>query len=1242
VAYVGARLLTNGLLEALLWGLRPDCLLSAAGVAFLVDLPGGAAPWWEALAVASGAPVPFMALRAVVSNGLGVRMGVGACGLGAWAVSWHSPWGHTSCRAFSLLVSLAGLQEFRLGSLLVLGRTALNPAFPDSSADVDMPAQGVRTARWRIDVKPTACASSCCHASCKEPILKGELRVRSAACNTAQRCFHLSCVDGGLGPEQDLVGFSDLGAGKQAEARRYCDQPGCTTRADYVDQQQRHKRVRLSDLEQDPGPEQPLEELLQQRAADHGRPLEELCNMEWWDQVSYDSLGTWVPTCGKVPQNMLHAVARVKGTLAKTLNNAATAGDVVLEQRCWKAVTFLDRLLFAQTGARRGGKGKGGAGLDKVLGSRLRRAWRGDWSGLWAEAYGLELRLGQRPGGPSPKEDARTIDQFIKDGLLSKAIARARGALRVDLAYDAVAAVLALFRLPEAGITFGSDEPQVGAELREELVKAAEKTIKRFPKRSSPGPNGSRFEHWGVLAQDAAALREGAKLVVAFLLGECPPEALEANLGARLVPLRKQNGGVRPVAMGSTLRRLAARAACAALKEKTAVAAGAQQYGVGRPAGCELLHKSVTALTDQDSRRVVMAFDAANAFGTVSRQRIWDSTKRRLPELAKTVRAWLRTPATHFMWDAAGKLHLVRNVAGVDQGCPLSPLLFALGVADELADLQAAIRHLDPTAQVFAYLDDVVVVCVPEVAQAAAEAVADKLGLCGLKLNQGKTQVWSKGPPAAPLPAPMESLRVPELKLLGASVAWLDREDRELDSPVHATSDGAKALSNARGLVQRLRVLREAGLSPKAVFLILQTYGLSSLNHLQRANYESGRWVDDFDQVLFEGLEDLLGDALTEGQRSLAGLRFADGGLAYGGARARSSSAFLASWALCLHQVAELLGASSMDGLSASCPNVCTAWRAAEADLRARGGSGGRALLWHSFLEEAAPKLQGVWSQQVRECAKDQLLTTLSDEAAADVQSNGGAGAGGFAQLGSDSECVPCMPQAHFVVTLRDRLLLPLSPEGARCQHRRSDTGLLCGALLDRRGKHARMCAIGGGWVRRHNSIRDWAARTYTACCGLPALTEQRVPEWDLLHTDTATGAQWVEEAVLDVATAHPQSGSRLFFDAVVATAYTTDARLLAQRARKPGLAAAAAAAGKRRRYAEAGAALWPLAFEAGGRPSDEAAAFVRQCGAAWARDHAAEDGEPSPGGHTGQLWRELSTLLHQGTADMILGALGR
>ena len=62
--------------------------------------------------------------------------------------------------------------------------------------------------------------------------------------------------------------------------------------------------------------------------------------------------------------------------------------------------------------------------------------------------------------------------------------------------------------------------------------------------------------------------------MVDFLLGECPPEALQANLGGRLMALRKPAGGIRPLACGSVDRRLAARAACAVLKPRVAGAVG--------------------------------------------------------------------------------------------------------------------------------------------------------------------------------------------------------------------------------------------------------------------------------------------------------------------------------------------------------------------------------------------------------------------------------------------------------------------------------------------------------------------------------------------------------------------------------------------------------------------------------------------------------------------------------------------
>ena len=83
------------------------------------------------------------------------------------------------------------------------------------------------------------------------------------------------------------------------------------------------------------------------------------------------------------------------------------------------------------------------------------------------------------------------------------------------------------------------------------------------------------------------------------------------------------------------------------------------------------------------------------------------------------------------------------------------------------------------------------------------------------------------------------------------------------------------------------------------------------------------------------------------------------------------------------------------------------------------------------------------------------------------------------------------------------------------------------------------------------------------------------------------------------------------------------------------------AVAAKRRRYAEAGAALVPLALEARGRPSDEAAAFVRLCGSCYAETHRIEGGDPAPSA-TGRLWQELSTLLQLGNAELILSASGR
>ncbi len=84
--------------------------------------------------------------------------------------------------------------------------------------------------------------------------------------------------------------------------------------------------------------------------------------------------------------------------------------------------------------------------------------------------------------------------------------------------------------------------------------------------------------------------------------------------------------------------------------------------------------------------------------------------------------------------------------------------------------------------------------------------------------------------------------------------------------------------------------------------------------------------------------------------------------------------------------------------------------------------------------------------------------------------------------------------------------------------------------------------------------------------------------------------------------------------------------------ANKDGLAASNAVDDKRERYPTTGGDLVPLAFESGGRPGDEAAAFAR----AWG--HGMDPAERSE--TVGFAWQQLSLLLQNGTAEMILSAL--
>ncbi|CAK0819717.1 unnamed protein product, partial [Prorocentrum cordatum] len=132
--------------------------------------------------------------------------------------------------------------------------------------------------------------------------------------------YHPGCVEGGLGPYDQVQGTGALSPEQQNAARGLCDRPGQPTRAEYVADHGRAKRARTDPdtarqaallgvplLEKDDGalgpePEGPSSSMPPQPA-----------NLERWDSIDYAALEQDVPTILQAPTNVSAALAQLRG-----------------------------------------------------------------------------------------------------------------------------------------------------------------------------------------------------------------------------------------------------------------------------------------------------------------------------------------------------------------------------------------------------------------------------------------------------------------------------------------------------------------------------------------------------------------------------------------------------------------------------------------------------------------------------------------------------------------------------------------------------------------------------------------------------------------------------------------------------------------------------------------------------------------------------------------------------------------
>ena len=150
-------------------------------------------------------------------------------------------------------------------------------------------------------------------------------------------------------------------------------------------------------------------------------------------------------------------------------------------------------------------------------------------------------------------------------------------------------------------------------------------------------------------------------------------------------------------------------------------------------------------LTDMDDDTTVASLDGIGAYDHVSRACFLEELREN-PELAPLlpfVRLWYSRPSTYTWRDEHNTVHNIPQAEGVEQGDPLSPLLFSLAVH---ASLRHANESLREGEYLFAFLDDVYTVTPKNRATEVARMVASRIHEhAGVEPKLGKFQIWSKG-----------------------------------------------------------------------------------------------------------------------------------------------------------------------------------------------------------------------------------------------------------------------------------------------------------------------------------------------------------------------------------------------------------------------------------------------------------------------------------------------------------------